>query len=56
MTLVNRIEQVTGVIEQVDLSKNFQLIRQLHPKLERLVIINDYSTTGLEMKKSLNLL
>ncbi len=53
MTLVNRIEQVTGVIEQVDLSKNFQLIRQLHPKLERLVIINDYSTTGLEMKKEL---
>ncbi|PKN14731.1 MAG: histidine kinase, partial [Deltaproteobacteria bacterium HGW-Deltaproteobacteria-24] len=53
MTLVSNIQQVSGVIEQVDLEKNFQLIRRLHPKLERLVIINDYSTTGLEMKKEL---
>src|SRR5690606_1616940 len=30
-----------------------QLIRRLHPKLERLVIINDYSVTGLQMKKEL---
>ncbi|MDD2639909.1 MAG: ABC transporter substrate binding protein, partial [Arcobacteraceae bacterium] len=53
MALVSNIERVTGVIEQVDLEKNFQLIRRLHPKLERLVIINDYSVTGLQMKKEL---
>lgn len=53
MSLVSNIERVTGVIEQVDLEKNFQLIRRLHPKLERLVIINDYSVTGLQMKKEL---
>jgi ABC-type uncharacterized transport system substrate-binding protein len=53
MTLISHMKQVTGVIEQVDLAKNFQLIRRLHPNLERLVIINDYSTTGLEMKKEL---
>lgn len=53
MTLVSNIKEVTGVLEQVDLEKNFQLIRKMHPKLERLVIINDYSTTGLEMKKEL---
>ncbi len=50
---ISNIQEVTGVLEQVDLDKNFQLIRYLHPKLERLVIINDYSVTGLQMKKEL---
>lgn len=50
---IANIKKVTGVLEQVDLEKNFQLIRYLHPKLERLVIINDYSVTGLQMKKEL---
>lgn len=52
-SLISNLKKVTGVLEQVDLGKNFQLIRKIHPKLERLVIINDYSTTGLEMKQEL---
>jgi len=52
-TLISNIKKATGVLEQVDLAKNFQLIQKMHPKLERLLIINDYSTTGLEMKKEL---
>ncbi len=44
---------VTGVVEQVDLEKNFKLILSLQPDLKNLVIINDRSKTGLAIKKDL---
>ncbi len=47
-------EYISGVIEQVDLEKNFELISKVHPELEKLVIINDKSKTGLIMKNDLN--
>ncbi|MFV0563317.1 ABC transporter substrate binding protein [Malaciobacter mytili] len=47
-------DYISGVIEQVDLEKNFELISKLHPNLEKLVIINDKSKTGLIMKNDLN--
>ncbi|WP_258238546.1 sensor histidine kinase [Arcobacter sp. CECT 8986] len=44
---------VSGVLEQVDLEKNFELISKIHPDLKKLIIINDKSTTGLIMKEDL---
>ncbi|AXX91110.1 histidine kinase [Malaciobacter molluscorum LMG 25693] len=44
---------VSGVLEQVDLEKNFELISKIHPKLKKLIIINDKSRTGLIMKEDL---
>ncbi len=50
----NMKEYISGVIEQVDLEKNFELISKIHPNLEKLIIINDKSKTGLIMKNDLN--
>ena len=44
---------MTGVVEQVDLEKNFVLIKHLHPNLKKLVIINDTSKTGYAVKRDL---
>ncbi len=44
---------MTGVVEQVDLEKNFELIKDLHPNLKKLLIINDTSKTGYAVKRDL---
>lgn len=44
---------MTGVVEQVDLEKNFKLIKDLHPNLKKLLIINDTSKTGYAVKRDL---
>ena len=44
---------MTGVAEDVDLEKNFELISKLHPKLRNLLIINDTSNTGYAVKRDL---
>ena len=44
---------MTGVVEQVDLEKNFELIKDLHPNLKKLLIINDTSRTGYAVKRDL---
>jgi len=49
----NMKKYMTGVVEQVDLEKNFELISDLHPDLENLYIINDRSKTGLAVKRDL---
>jgi PAS domain S-box-containing protein len=46
-------EYMSGVVEQVDLEKNLELISDLHPDLENLIIINDRSSTGLAVKRDL---
>ena len=50
----NMKRYMTGVVEQVDLEKNFELISKLHPNLKNLLIINDTSTTGYAVKRDLN--
>ena len=44
---------MTGVVEHVDLEKNFELIKDLHPNLKKLLIINDTSKTGYAVKRDL---
>lgn len=41
----------TGVIESVDIAKNVDLILKLHPKIKKLLVLNDTTTTGREIKK-----
>ena len=47
------VKNISGVAEEVDIEKNFELISKLHPNLKNLLIINDTSTTGLAVKKDL---
>ncbi|RXK12699.1 histidine kinase [Halarcobacter mediterraneus] len=49
----NMKKYMTGVVEQVDLEKNFELILRMQPNLEKLVIINDKSKTGYAVKRDL---
>jgi len=44
---------MSGVVEQVDIEKNFELIKKLHPNLKKLLIINDTSKTGYAIKRVL---
>ena len=43
--------RATGVVEEVDIEKNLNLIIDLHPNIKKLLVINDRTTTGQEMKK-----
>jgi PAS domain S-box-containing protein len=49
----NMKNYTSGVAEDVDLEKNFELISKLHPKLKNLLIINDTSATGYAIKRDL---
>ena len=40
-------ELITGVVEEVDIRANLDLMLSLHPQTEEIVIINDKTTTGL---------
>ena len=46
-------KNISGVAEDVDIEKNFELISKLHPNLKSLLIINDTSITGYAVKKDL---
>ena len=43
-------ENITGVSEEVDIEKNFQLIKKLQPKAENLYVIVDETPTGHRVK------
>ncbi len=43
----------TGVVEEVDIKKNINLILKIHPSLEKLIIINDRSRTGYALKRDI---
>ncbi len=50
----NMKSYTSGVVEQVDIEKNFRLISQLQPKVKKLLILNDQSKTGYAVKRDLN--
>ncbi|WP_419770905.1 MAG: ABC transporter substrate binding protein [Candidatus Marinarcus sp.] len=50
----NMKNYMSGVVEQVDIEKNFQLILKLHPNIKKLIIINDVSQTGQAVRRELN--
>lgn len=44
-------ESVTGIVESIDIRGTVQLMRDLHPEVEKIVVINDQSATGLANKR-----
>jgi PAS domain S-box-containing protein len=46
-------QRVTGVVEEVDIKTNLELIIQTLPKHNKLLIINDKSPTGLQMREAI---
>jgi len=47
-------KNISGVVEAVDINKNFELIYKLHPNIKKLLIINDKSPTALAIKNDLD--
>ena len=43
--------RTTGVLEAVDIKKNINLIFKLHPNVKKLLVLNDQTVTGQEMKR-----
>ena len=44
-------KRTTGVVEEVDIEKNLDLIIDLHPNISKLLVINDQTVTGQNMKE-----
>ncbi|WP_282066895.1 ABC transporter substrate binding protein [Vibrio rotiferianus] len=40
----------TGVIEDIDLAANLELIERLHPKFQQILIVSDHSVTGAALR------
>jgi len=49
----NLHKNMSGIVEGVDLERNFELITTLHPNMKKLLILNDTSKTGLALKNDL---
>ncbi len=47
-------KQITGVNEEVEIMKNFRLIKQLQPEVDTLVIVTDETPTALRITKKLS--
>ena len=45
--------RVTGVIENIDIKKNIELIKKMIPYLNKILIISDESKSGLDIKKDI---
>ena len=54
-SLIEGIKSTTGVVEDVDIEKNFDLILSLHPNLEKILIINERSVTGDAIRKEIDM-
>ena len=49
----NMRSYITGVVEEVDIRNNIDLILKIHPDLEKLLIINDRSRTGQAIRRDI---
>ncbi len=54
-SLIEGIKNISGVVENVDIKRNVELILELHPHLEKLLIINERSTTGNAMRQEMDM-
>lgn len=53
-SMIEGLNQVSGVVENVDIEKNIDLILSLHPQLDKILIINERSVTGDAMRKEMD--
>lgn len=52
--LIKGITNVSGVVENVDIKRNVDLILAMHPHINKLLIINEQSTTGSAIRKEMD--
>lgn len=52
--LIEGIERVSGVVENVDIEKNIDLMLTLQPYLDKILIINEKSITGDAVRKEID--
>lgn len=53
-SLITGIKRISGVVENVDIEKNIDLILSLHPMLDKVLIINEQSITGDAIRKEID--
>ncbi|WP_333803477.1 sensor histidine kinase [Sulfurospirillum sp.] len=53
-SLIKGIKHISGVVENVDIEKNIDLILTLHPNLDKVLIINEKSITGDAIRKEID--
>lgn len=53
-SLIQGIKKVSGVVENVDIEKNIDLILSLQPYLDKILIINEKSITGDAVRKEID--
>lgn len=53
-SMIEGIAHVSGVVENVDIQKNFDLILANHPLVDKILIINEQSTTGNAVKHQID--
>lgn len=53
-SMIKGLPQTSGVVENVDIEKNIDLILSLHPQLDKILIINERSVTGDAMRKEMD--
>lgn len=52
--LIEGIQEASGVVENVDIKRNIDLILALHPKIDKLLIVNERSITGDAMRQEMD--
>ncbi len=52
--LIEPMHNITGVVENVDIKRNVDLILALHPNIDKILIINERSVTGDAMRKEMD--
>jgi len=53
-SIIKGIKHVSGVVENVDIQKNIDLILGLHPDIDKLLIINERSLTGDALRQEMD--
>lgn len=53
-SLIKNINHISGVVENVDIEKNIDLILSLHPNLDKILVINEKSITGDAIRKEID--
>ena len=53
-SLIEGIKNITGVVENVDIEKNIDLMLSLQPNLDKILIINERSITGDAVRKEID--
>ncbi len=49
-----RLKNATGISEEVNLVDNFRLIKQLHPAVNRILVISDITNTGKRIQEEVD--